>query len=113
MVAVVAQTRAQAEDAVALVEVAFEELIPVVDMETALDPATPVIHRDLGDNLAFERRVEAGDVNAAFATAKVVVEETFHFGRHTGVTLEGVSPSPTTTPATASSPSTCPARHRT
>jgi len=88
VVAVVAQTRAQAEDAVALVEVAFEELIPVVDMETALDPATPVIHRDLGDNLAFERRVEAGDVNAAFATAKVVVEETFHFGRHTGVTLE-------------------------
>jgi carbon-monoxide dehydrogenase large subunit len=88
VVAVVAQTRAQAEDAVALVEVAFEELIPVVDMETALDPATPVIHRDLGDNLAFERRVEAGDVNAAFATAKVVVEEIFHFGRHTGVTLE-------------------------
>jgi carbon-monoxide dehydrogenase large subunit len=62
VVAVVAQTRAQAEDAVALVEVAFEELIPVVDMETALDPATPVIHPDLGDNLAFERRVEAGDV---------------------------------------------------
>ena len=59
-----------------------------VRRETALDPASPVIHPDLGDNLAFERRVEAGDVDAAFATANVVVEETFHFGRHTGVTLE-------------------------
>src|ERR1019366_5454241 len=88
VVAVVAQTRAQAEDAVALVKVVFKELAPVVNMETALDPATPVIHPDLGDNLAFERRVEAGDVDAAFATAAVVVEETFHFGRHTGVTLE-------------------------
>ncbi len=88
VVAVVAQTRAQAEDGVALVEVAFEELVPVVDMETALDPATPVIHPDLGDNQAFELQVDAGDVDTAFASAKVVIEETFHFGRNTGVTLE-------------------------
>jgi carbon-monoxide dehydrogenase large subunit len=91
LVAVVAQTRAEAEDAVALIEVSFEELVPVVDMETALDPGTPVIHANLGDNLAFELRVEAGKVNAAFAEADVVVEETFHFGRNTGVTLESRS----------------------
>lgn len=86
--AVVARSRAEAEDAVALIEVEYEELEPVVDMETALDPETPVIHPDLGDNLAFERRVDAGDVDAAFAEADIVVEETLHFGRHTGVTLE-------------------------
>lgn len=87
-VAVVAQTRAQAEDALSLIEVQFDELLPVVDKETALDPATPVIHPDLGDNLAFELHVEGGDVDAAFATARTVVEETFQFGRNTGVTLE-------------------------
>ena len=88
LVAIVAQTRAQAEDAVALVRVEFEELIPVVDMESALHPTTPLIHPELGDNLAFELRLESGDVDAAFSTAKVVVEETFHFARNTGVTLE-------------------------
>src|ERR1700687_3030222 len=36
--AVVARTRAEAEDACALVEVAYEELPAVTDAETALDP---------------------------------------------------------------------------
>jgi carbon-monoxide dehydrogenase large subunit len=40
VVAVVAETRQQAEDALPLIDVEFEELPPVVDMETALDPAT-------------------------------------------------------------------------
>ena len=56
-------------------------------MERALDAETPVIHEDLGDNLAWQRSFEAGDVDAAFA-AGTVVEEVFSFGRHTGVTLE-------------------------
>ncbi len=88
VVAVAAQTRAQAEDAVALIEVVWEPLEAVVDPETALDPATPVIHPELGDNLAFERTVDAGDVDAAFAEADTVAEEVLYFGRHTGVTLE-------------------------
>jgi len=88
VVAVVARTRAQAEDAVALIEVAYEPLAPVVDPETALDPATPVLHPELGDNLAFERVVDAGDVDAAFAEADAVAEEVLYFGRHTGATVE-------------------------
>src|SRR5215813_2107964 len=86
--AVVAKTRAQAEDAVELVDVAYDELPAVTDMETALDPATPVIHPDLGDNLTFERRHQAGDPDKGFAEAEAVVETTFVFGRHTGVTNE-------------------------
>ena len=86
--AVVAETRAQAEDAVALIEADLEPLPSVVDMETALDPSTPVIHPELGDNLAFERVLDVGDVDAAFRDAAVVVEQTYHIGRHTGVTLE-------------------------
>ena len=86
--AVVARTRAEAEDACALVNVDYEELPAVTDAETALDPATPVIHAGLGDNLCFERRHEAGDVDHGFAVADEVVEATFVFGRHTGVTNE-------------------------
>ena len=86
--AVVAKTRAQAEDAVELIEVDYEELPAVTDAETALDPATPVIHPELGDNLTFERRHEAGEPDKGFAAADAVVEATFVFGRHTGVCNE-------------------------
>jgi CO/xanthine dehydrogenase Mo-binding subunit len=86
--AVVAKSRAEAEDACALVEVDYEVLPPVTDAETALEPDTPVIHPELGDNLTFERVLNAGDVDKAFAEADAVVETTFVFGRHTGVTNE-------------------------
>jgi aerobic carbon-monoxide dehydrogenase large subunit len=86
--AVVATSRAVAEDAAEIVLVEYEELEPVTDMRTALDPETPVIHPSLGDNLAFERHLDAGAVDAAFAGSDEVVEADFVFGRHTGVTLE-------------------------
>src|SRR5215207_8909192 len=86
--AVVATSRALAEDAAELVDVSYEELTPVTDAETALDPGTPVIHPELGDNLTFERKHEAGEVDKAFAESDAIVESTFVFGRHTGVTNE-------------------------
>ena len=86
--AVVASGRALAEDAAAAVGVSYEDLPAVTNMRTALVPGTPVIHPELGDNLAFERNHDAGAVDAAFAQADEVVEAEFIFGRHTGVTLE-------------------------
>jgi carbon-monoxide dehydrogenase large subunit len=86
--AVVATSRAVAEDAAELVGVEYEELEAVTDMRTALDPQTPIIHASLGDNLAFERNLDVGAVDAAFADSDAVVEAEFVFGRHTGVTLE-------------------------
>src|SRR5246127_164754 len=88
VLAIVARTRALAEDAAELVEVEYEELPAVTDAETALDKTTPVIHPDLGDNLAFERTLDAGEVDKAFKDSDAVVETTFLFGRHTGVTNE-------------------------
>jgi carbon-monoxide dehydrogenase large subunit len=86
--AVVAQSRAEAEDACALVTVDYDVLAGVTDPETALDATTPVIHPQLGDNLTFERVLNAGDADKGFAAAEAVVETTFLFGRHTGVTNE-------------------------
>ena len=88
VVAVVAETRAQAEDALQQLQVEWEDLPAVLDTETALDAATPVIHPELGDNLCFERKLDTGGVDEAFARADAVFEETYVFGRHTGVTLE-------------------------
>jgi aerobic carbon-monoxide dehydrogenase large subunit len=89
VVAVVAETRARAEDALALLVVEWQDLPAVLDTETALDPSTPLIHPELGDNLCFQRQLDTGGVDEAFARADAVVfEETYTFGRHTGVTLE-------------------------
>ena len=79
----VAETRAQAEDALAHIEAEWEELPVVTDMEAALKGA-PIIHPDLGDNVCFHRELDTGAVDAAFARADVVVEETYEFARHTG-----------------------------
>jgi carbon-monoxide dehydrogenase large subunit len=86
--AVVAYTRAEAEDGCELVDVSYEELPALTDAETALDPKTPVLHASLGDNLCFERKLDVGEVDKALAEADAVVETTFIFGRHTGVTTE-------------------------
>src|ERR1700724_3218070 len=86
--AVIARTRAEAEDAIELLDIEYEELPVVTGAETALDAPTPVIHPELGDNLTFERKHEAGEVDRAFAEADAGIATTFRFGRHTGVTLE-------------------------
>ena len=86
--AVVAESRTQAEDAVALIEAEWEELPVVVDMEASLR-GDAVIHEELKDNICFRRELDTEGVAAAFAKAAAVVEDTFHFGRHTGVCLEG------------------------
>lgn len=88
VVAIAAETRAQAEDAAQLVDIEWEWLPAVTDPETALEPETPVIHPDLGDNLAYQREVDTGGVDEVFVAAYKVVEATFHTSRHTAVTLE-------------------------
>ena len=91
VVAVVARSRHAAEDAAALVVVDYEELPVVTDLETALDPGTPVIHPELGDNLCFTREVTTNNYPEIQGQADLVVERTFRFPRHTGVCLEGRS----------------------
>jgi carbon-monoxide dehydrogenase large subunit len=85
--AIVAQTRRQAEDALQFVRVDYEELPVIVELADALK-GDYVIHPELGDNICFERELKTDNFDEAFAQAHVVVEKTFKFARHTGVTNE-------------------------
>jgi carbon-monoxide dehydrogenase large subunit len=87
VVAVVAASRAEAEDAVQQVVVEWQELPAMVDAETAVSGAA-AIHASLGDNLAFAHTISTGDPDKAFAEAAIVVERQFVFERQTALTLE-------------------------
>lgn len=88
VLAIVAESRQQAEDALQTISVDWQPLPVVAHMETALNADTLVIHPELGDNLCFTKTIDTGGIDAVFARADCVVEETYHFGRHTGVTME-------------------------
>jgi carbon-monoxide dehydrogenase large subunit len=87
--AVVASSRALAEDAAELIAVDYEPLPVVLDAEAALAPGAPVLHEELGDNNFAHIEFEAGDVDAAFAAAAHVFRKRFHFGRTHAAPLEG------------------------
>ena len=82
---VVARTRAEAEDAAALVAIDAEPRPPVTDAE-APPPAALFDHTP--DNLASLIEEGFGDVDAAFARAHRIVRLSFRTGRHTAVPME-------------------------
>jgi aerobic carbon-monoxide dehydrogenase large subunit len=71
---VLAEERSQAVDAAALVQVDFEPLPAVMDLEQAMQPDSPKAHTALPDNIAWDLTYNA-DAEAAFAEAEVTVKE--------------------------------------
>ena len=67
--AVVADSRAAAEDAAEKVEVDYEPLPYNLDPERALDPSAPLVHPDHGSNLLYRRKFVWGPVEEDFARA--------------------------------------------
>jgi carbon-monoxide dehydrogenase large subunit len=85
---VVADTRARAEDAAERVEVDWEPLSAVVDLEAAVAPSAALLHPEWGTNVAIAFTHGIGDVDGAFAAADVSVTETFFIQRYVGMPLE-------------------------
>lgn len=88
VVAVVAQTRALAEDAIERVVVEWQELPAIGSIEQASGAGAAPVLTQLAANLGLDHNFAAGDIDAAFREAAAVVEHEFDFGRQTGVTLE-------------------------
>jgi carbon-monoxide dehydrogenase large subunit len=85
---VLALSRAVAEDAAELIEVAWQELPAITSLAVALEADAPPAHLGLTSNLAWSTEMKGGDIEAAFAAAALVVETRLTFTRSTGVTLE-------------------------
>ena len=74
--AVVAETVAQAQDALELIQVDWEPLPAVVDAEKATQPGAPQLHENAPNNVVFEWSVGNKDgTAAAFANAEVIVRQ--------------------------------------
>ncbi|MEK9795139.1 MAG: molybdopterin cofactor-binding domain-containing protein, partial [Alphaproteobacteria bacterium] len=74
---VVADSRAIAEDALALIEVDYETLPAVVNIMTALEDGAPLAHADTSSNLMGRMRSKFGDIDDAFAKADHVFSADF------------------------------------
>jgi carbon-monoxide dehydrogenase large subunit len=85
---VVAESRYQAEDALDLIEVAYEPLPAVTDLEAAVRPGAPLVHDDMGTNVCAEYTQRVGDPDAAFAAAPHVFRERLRMDRGAASPLE-------------------------
>ncbi|HEV2094829.1 MAG TPA: xanthine dehydrogenase family protein molybdopterin-binding subunit [Rubrobacter sp.] len=70
---VVATDRYRAQDALEYIEVDYEVLPAVVDVEAALEEGAPLVHEDLGTNKCYTWPLGTGDIDKAFSEADVVV----------------------------------------
>jgi carbon-monoxide dehydrogenase large subunit len=87
---VIAESRYLAEDGCDLVEVEYDDLPPVANASFALDPSSPPLFANLGDNVARPHsRSEFGDVSGTFADADRIIDFHIDVHRHQNVPMEG------------------------
>jgi len=72
---VVASSRAAAEDAGERIDIRYESLPPVTDIEKAIEKDAPVLHEGLGSNLSYDTKFSAGDMEAALKEADVRIKQ--------------------------------------
>lgn len=73
LVAIVAETAAQAEDAVGLVQVEYDPQPSVSEPEAALEASAPIVFDELEDNVCYTVVRGSGDVDKAMSEADKVV----------------------------------------
>lgn len=86
--AIVGESLAEAEAALESIEVTYELLEHVLDIEQALAPDAPRLYEDWPDNVLGRFPCLAGDAASAIAAAPHRLSDTVRIGRHAGVPLE-------------------------
>jgi CO/xanthine dehydrogenase Mo-binding subunit len=82
VVIVAAETRYIAEDALALVDIEFEPLPPVVDPEASVHAAgDEILHEERGTNVVHRSHYKWGPVDQAFADAAHVIRRRIRWNR--------------------------------
>lgn len=88
VVSVLASTPERAADALEAIVVEYDPEPAVTDGLDALAPGAPLVHADLGSNVAAEVEGRTGDPDAAFATADRVVRVALRIGRQSPQPIE-------------------------
>ncbi|MDQ0253383.1 2-furoyl-CoA dehydrogenase large subunit [Evansella vedderi] len=85
---VVAENRYLAEDAMDQIEVDYEPLPAVVDIEEAMAHDAPILHEEIGTNIANQRFFDYGKTEEAFEEADVVISHKFKFPKYSATPVE-------------------------
>jgi len=88
VVAVVAESRALAEDAAELVMVDYETLPHIVDPEAAMAEGAPLVHPAHGSNVIFKRKFVWGPVDEDFAKCAHQLSYRVRWARNSTVPIE-------------------------
>jgi 2-furoyl-CoA dehydrogenase large subunit len=86
--AVVADTRALAEDAAELVRVEYQPLPFVLDGEAAYADGSPIVHADHGSNVLLDRTFVWGEIEKDFAESAHRLSLRIKWGRSSTVPIE-------------------------
>jgi aerobic carbon-monoxide dehydrogenase large subunit len=88
LVMILAESRYIAEDALADIEVDYEPLDAVGDLERAVEPESPLVHEDVGSNVAAHVVQRKGDYETARAQAAVMIRRRFKYEHGCAAALE-------------------------
>ncbi len=85
---VVADNRYIAEDALDMIEVEYDPLPVVMDIEAAVEPDAPILHDNIGSNIYSHRFFQYGDMQKAYEEADLVVKGKFLFPKYGSTPIE-------------------------
>ena len=88
VVAVVADTRALAEDAAERIEIDYEPTAYILDPEKAILPGAVLVHPEHGSNVLYRRTFTWGPVEEDFARSQHKLSFRVHWGRSATVPIE-------------------------
>jgi aerobic carbon-monoxide dehydrogenase large subunit len=88
VVAVIAEDRYLAEDALELIDIEYAPLGAVTDPERAVSKDAPILHEEAATNVLIAREFGKGDVRADLAAAHIRVRDRFEMTRKAGLAIE-------------------------
>ncbi|MCB5205215.1 xanthine dehydrogenase family protein molybdopterin-binding subunit [Neorhizobium sp. T786] len=91
VVAIVAESRYAAEDALEHINIEYEPLPFAIRQVDAVKDDAPLLHEEAGTNTIIRREFKRGDVDTAFENAPVTVKGRFRMTRKTAVAMENRS----------------------
>lgn len=77
-----------AQDALELIDVEYEPLPVVTQIEKATEESAPLVHEDFERNIAWHKNFVYGDIDRAFRDADMTVSEKYYFHRYSSTPLD-------------------------